>query len=203
MKLSIVSGSHRKNSQSLKVAQFVRQTLQREFSTLQIYLLDLGENPIPLWDEEMWTKSDKWQKIWLPHSQELASSQGFVFVTPEWSGMVPAGLKNFFLLCSHSELAHKPGLIVSVSSGYGGAYPVAELRMSSYKNTHICFIPEHVIVRKVETVLNSGDKPISKDDTYLRSRLGYAVKILHKYAEALVYVRESGLIDHKTYPYGM
>ena len=48
-------------------------------------------------------------------------------VSPEWNGMVPSMLTNFFLLCSNNELAHKPGLLVGVSSGTGGSYPVAEL----------------------------------------------------------------------------
>ena len=67
--------------------------------------------------------------------------------------MVPAGLKNFFLCFGRNELAHKPGLIVGVSSADGGVYPVAELRMSSYKNSRICYIPEQLIVRNVESVL--------------------------------------------------
>ena len=50
-------------------------------------------------------------------------------------------LLNIFLLCGNGEFSHKPGLIVSVSSGNGGAYPIAELRSSSYKNTHIMWIP--------------------------------------------------------------
>ena len=58
--------------------------------------------------------------------------------------------KNFFLICNKGELAHKPGLIVSISSGNGGAYPVSELRSSSYKNTHIMWIPEQIIIRNVE-----------------------------------------------------
>jgi hypothetical protein len=40
-------------------------------------------------------------------------------------------------------------LIIAVSGGAGGgAYPVAELRMSSYKNSRICYLPEHLIVRQ-------------------------------------------------------
>ena len=46
---------------------------------------------------------------------------------------MPAGLKNFFLLFGQNELGQKPALMVTVSSGDGGAYLVAELRMSTYK----------------------------------------------------------------------
>ena len=71
-------------------------------------------------------------------------------IAPEWHGQVPAGLKNFFLICGRAEVGHKPALITTVSSGDGGAYPVAELRMSSYKNNRICYIPEQLIIRNVE-----------------------------------------------------
>ena len=42
-------------------------------------------------------------------------------------------------------MAHKPGLIVTVSAGLGGSYPVTELRISSHKNTRLCYIPDHVL----------------------------------------------------------
>ena len=77
-----------------------------------------------------------------PISNKLASSDAFIVISPEWHGMAPAGLKNFFLMWGKGELAHKPALIITVSSGDGGSYPVAELRMSSYKNNRICFLPE-------------------------------------------------------------
>jgi predicted RNase H-like nuclease (RuvC/YqgF family) len=85
---------------------------------------------------------------------------------------------------------------------WGGAYPIAELRMSSYKNSRVCYIPEHVIVRQVEHVLNTPDS-ISVDDTRIRDRLAYAVKVLEEYAKALQSIRHSGVIDFATYPNGM
>ena len=72
--------------------------------------------------------------------------------------MVPAKLKNFLLYCSKDELAHKPALLVSVSAGLGGSYPIAELRISSYKNNRLCYLPENVIIRNIETFLNDKNK---------------------------------------------
>ena len=85
----------------------------------------------------------------------VAEFDELVVMSPEWSGMVPAGLKNFFLLCGADHLAHKPGLIVGVSASLGGSYPIAELRTSSYKNTRLCYIPDHVIVRNVGQMLKA------------------------------------------------
>jgi hypothetical protein len=115
--------------------------------------------------------------------------------------MAPAALKNFFLLCRSGEIAHKPACLVGVSAGVGGAYPIAELRMSSYKNTHVCYIPEQIVVRGVEDVLHDG--PQSDPERSLRARINYALGVLVAYGAALRAVRASGCIDLERYPYGM
>ncbi|KKL44680.1 hypothetical protein LCGC14_2363270, partial [marine sediment metagenome] len=95
----------------------------------QVYLFSLANNPLPLWQETIWEGDPEWAELLTPIAEELATSDAFVIVAPEWHGMAPAGLKNFFLMWGNGELAHKPALIVSVSSADGGSYPVAELRM--------------------------------------------------------------------------
>ena len=201
MKISIVAGSHRHESESARVARYVEKVL-RTTGADQTYLLSLSDNPLPLWDEGAWGDDPKWATLWLPIAAELSTSDGFVIVSPEWSGMVPAGLKNFFLLCGAGLLAHKPGLIVTVSAAVGGAYPVVELRTSSYKNTRICYIPDHVVVRNVGQMLK-GDQPSDEHDAAVRARIAYSLRVLTEYAKALTSVRASGAIDLKSFPYGM
>ena len=202
MKIAVISGSHRKNSQSNKISQYIIKELNSKLS-ISTHLISLSENPIPLMDEGFFNPEDvKWKQIWKPISDELQSSDGIIIVSPEWHGMVPAGLKNLLLLCSVKEFAHKPGLIVSVSAGVSGAYPINELRTSGYKNSRICYIPEHIIVRDCAHVLNH-DVPESPADEMIRSRISYALNILAEYSKALKSVRESGKLDHKTFPNGM
>ena len=204
MKITIISGSHRNNSQSLKVANYIKKTLQNEKLCDESWLFSLSGNPLPLWDEGIWEGDEAWQDLLEPISAELASSDGFIVIAPEWHGQVPAGLKNFFLLWGKGELAHKPALIVTVSSADGGAYPVAELRMSSYKNNRICYIPEQVIVRNVESVLNDNPEDNNQDtDAYFRGRFSYALKQLTEYAIALKQVRKTGATDLSVYKNGM
>ncbi|UJS25416.1 NAD(P)H-dependent oxidoreductase [Thiothrix winogradskyi] len=204
MKIMIISGSHRENSQSDKVARYIAQSLldNKQATTTEVF--SLAGNPLPLWDEGIWNGEAKWQALLNPLSEKLATSDGFVIIAPEWHGQVPAGLKNFFLLWGAGELAHKPALIVAVSSSDGGAYPVAELRMSSYKNNRICYIPEQLIVRNVESVLNADpiqNKP--EADSYFRERIVYAGGILCAYATALKSVRESGVTETAVFRFGM
>mgnify|MGYP005750370739 FL=1 len=204
MKISIISGSHRHDSQSEKVARHIRASLEQHGLCDATWLFRLAGNPLPLWDQGIWDGDPDWKARLEPLSQQLHESDAFVIVSPEWHGQVPAGLKNFFLLWGKGELAHKPALIVAVSSGDGGAYPVAELRMSSYKNNRICYIPEQIIVRNVEKVLN--DDPAQNNesaDAYFRDRIRYALTQLKEYAIALRQVRASGATDRSVYKNGM
>jgi NAD(P)H-dependent FMN reductase len=204
MKYGIIIGSHRKKSQSTKVGKFVANHLKKVDKTAKTYVLDLAGNPLPFWDEDRWKSGSKINKQWAPYSHQLKGCDAFVIVSPEWSGMVPAGLKNFFLHCDTNELAHKPALIVTVSAGRGGSYPVAELRMSSYKNTHICYIPEHVIVQNVKDVLNDTKLDESnKADAYIKKRLEYSLKVLREYGKAFSKISNNKVLDYKNYPYGM
>ncbi|HYX40007.1 MAG TPA: NAD(P)H-dependent oxidoreductase [Oligoflexus sp.] len=201
MKITILNGSSRKQSQSGKVARFIDAKL-REQAGVSPYYLNLENNPLPMWDESIWDSAEMWTKTWGPIKAELQTSDAFIFVVPEWSGMVPPAVKNFFLLCSHQELGHKPALIVTISSSRNGSYPVAELRMSSYKNTRLLYIPEHLIVRDVEKMFN-GATPESEDDKYLRLRLDYCLKLLQAYGRSMHELRASGVVDHKAFPNGM
>ena len=96
-------------------------------------------------------------------------------VVPEYGGMATPIAKNLFLLCDDGELFHKPGLIVSVSSGNGGAYPITELRSSSYKNTHIMWIPENIIIRNVEDYLPGSHGKLMPE--WIDNRVDYCLKL--------------------------
>ncbi len=202
MKIGIISGSHRSPSQSEKVADYLQQQLVK--ADTETWVFALANNPLPLWDQAIWDGDEAWSSRLAPLKQELAECDGFIIIAPEWHGQVPAGLKNFFLLFSRFELGHKPALITTVSSGDGGAYPVAELRMSSYKNNRICYLPEHLIIRNVESVLNEQDADNEAEaDAYFRARIDWALGLLDGYAGALTAMRDSTQIFHEDFGNGM
>ena len=205
MKIGVICGSHRRESQTEKVGRYIEHALLEQGHCEETYLFSLAGNPLPLWEESIWEGDPDWQKLMQPISAELASCDGFVVVAPEWHGMVPAGLKNFFLIWTGGgELAHKPALIVTVSFADGGSYPVAELRMSSYKNNRLCYLPEHLIIRHVDTVFN--EKPEDNKESaqqYFAERLDYCLRMLKEYALAFRQIRASGVTGLETYSSGM
>jgi len=204
MHITIVSGSHRVNSQSEKIARFIESNVNAEQSGSTAYLYSLANNPLPLWDQSVWGASEEWAARLDPLKEQLQKSDAFVIITPEWHGQVPAGLKNFFLLMSRKELGHKPALIIAVSSGAGGAYPIAELRMSSYKNNRICYIPEQLIIRDVEKVFNAKDDDNDqKSDKYYKKRLAWSLSILQEYGVAMKSMRNNIDVNHDDFSNGM
>jgi NAD(P)H-dependent FMN reductase len=199
MKISIISASHRKNSQSKKISGFLQNNLFKIDTKLNTNILDLADFNLPLWAPEKKDGKGIWGETWNSISENLNNSDGFVLVVPEYGGMATPVAKNIFLLCGNGELAHKPGLIVSVSSGNGGAYPISELRSSSYKNTHIMWIPENIIIRNVEE-FNPGahGKYIPE---WLDNRIDYVLKLLLTYASTMKPIRE--IVNRKDFGNGM
>ncbi len=208
MKISIISGSHRNPSQSEKVARYLEKTLSNDFDDIEPWVYTLADNPLPLWDQTLWEDNKEWNQRLAPIKQQLTESDAFIIISPEWHGQVPAGLKNFFLMFNRFELGHKPALIVAVSSADGGAYPVAELRMSSYKNNRLCYIPEQLILRNIEKILNENAEGTDENtderaDAYFKERISWALGILRGYAVALKSMRESTEIHHDKFGNGM
>ncbi|MCY1288057.1 NADPH-dependent FMN reductase [compost metagenome] len=197
LNFAIVAGSSRVNSQSAKIGRFLRQRLidLGHTSEAQSQVIDLGQHPLPLWPAE---HSGPWSQ----YAEVLQAADAVIVIAPEWHGMAGPAIKNFFLYASKTELAHKPGLLVGVSSGIGGAYPISELRASGYKNCRLCYIPEHLIVRHAEKVLNDAEAA-SEDDARLRARIDYDLDILVKYAHALQPVRAAIDLANPAFANGM
>ena len=77
--------------------------------------------------------------------------------------------------------------------------------MSGYKNNRLCWLPEHLIVQHAEGSMSlpDGSADLSKEDTAIRARARYDLRLLAEYAKALAAVRASGVVDHKTFRNGM
>lgn len=201
LNIVVIAGSGRPKSESRRVSDAVCRLLRQ--AGCGVGLVDLHVLNLPFWDEAS-TLDAEWRKAhWLPVSQRLAAADGFVVVTPEWDGMVPPQLKNFFVFCDDCELAHKPGLIVSVADGLSGSYPVSELRMSSYKNTFIVWLPVHVIIRNVTKLALSREAGQPEEALKVMTRLENGLEILTAYAAALADVRRSGQAALTAHQFGM
>ena len=191
MKISIISGSNRKNSQSERVSSIIKDECEKN-EQISANILSLYKENIPLWSE---SGLGDFEKRWQVLSDMLSDSDGFVFVVPEWHGMVPPHVKNLLLTAGTKVLWHKPGLIVTLSSATGGAYPAMELRGSTQKNSHICWIPEQIVIRNVKNWYPTPNNEIYK-------RLLVALRVLLVYADLMRVVRQR-IADDEHFDFGM
>ena len=199
MKISIISASHRTNSQSKKVSDLLHKDLLNLESDLSVFSLDLSDVLLPFWSHDKKNGKGVWGEVWNSISDNLNKSDGFILVLPEYGGMATPAAKNIFLLCGNGEFAHKPGLIVSVSSGNGGAYPIAELRSSSYKNTHLMWIPENIIIRNVEEF--NPEEHGKNIPEWLDDRINYVLRLFLAYTSNMKPLRE--MVNRKDFGNGM
>ena len=198
MKVVIVSGSNRKGSESARVAQFLEQRV-KAVSKLESHVIDLYETPFSVSpDDNYFGKKDaNFKKI----SDLIESCDALILITPEWGGSASPMLRALLIFIG-KPASYKPALLVGVSAGRGGAFPISELKAAGNKNNFITFLPEYLIFRDVEGMLK-GDHSGSEEEKYIRDRSDYAIKLLEAFAKALQEVRRSGVVDLEKYPYGM
>ncbi len=202
MNITIICWSHR-TAGSYKAADFVETRLQDKW--ISINRINLSETTLPLRSEDRRdATSDISQNILNPIRETLAKSDAFVIISPERSGMAAPGLKNFFLIASKQyEFAHKPALLVWVSSGTWWAYPLAELRMSSYKNTKITYLPDHVLVRDIDNILHDHTMWEDQNDSRIKHRIDRSLDMLLAYSKALWDMRRDTQVELMKHTNGM
>lgn len=197
-RFAIVSGSHKISGASDRIATHLAGLVSSHISDGEANIISLAE--LPFWDEGMWGAAEletNWS-AWRPIAEALRNADALIIVAPEYGGMVPPRLTNFLLLCTGEEIGHKPALAVGVSASRGGAYPITQLRSFAYKNNHVCWIPDHLIVRNLDT----NPTPFVEGSFEGQFAI-YCVRLLDAYASALKTVRQCGVIDYERYPYGM
>ena len=188
----IFACSHRRESNSAKVASYAARALRERGCEAEVF--DHGKTPLPVWTPELATGAGDGAVSGL--REQASRADAFVCVVPEYSGMAAPAFKNIILMMSDVHMGHKPALLVGVSAGMGGAYPIAELRMSSYKNTRLLWIPENVLVRFADSFAQD-----EKDETV--QRVNYALDLLVEYARLLQPLRSSPVVGAKPYPFGV
>ncbi len=189
MRLMIIAGGMRHPSGSRRAADFVQQKVLENQIFDRIDLLDLGQTPLPLWDEGVWRGDEKWKKILDPLRKRMQAADAYVLVAPEYNGMASPALKNFTLFFDERITGHKPALVIAVTSeAHNGQYPVADLHAFGAKNTKWIYIPDHLIYRNIGQLITEN---LQMTDTLLRERTLFSLRELALYARALEQVRQN------------
>lgn len=205
-RIAIISGSHRPTGNSPRIARVVEKNLQS--SGHETYLLDLAITDLPYWDEGMWGKeglAEKWKTAWQPIADEMTKAEALVIVCPEYHGNIPSKLMNLILLLGNGPIvAHKPALLIGVSSSGGGAYPVESLRATAAKNNRMVFLPEHLLVRNADNMfVENPPEEHAKSNDWIQERLTWVLPMLVAYAKGLAEVRATTQTTHPKFANGM
>ena len=198
MNCLIISCSHRSNSNSLRISKIIEQRVHMLNSQCQ--LVDLAQLQLPMWHEELWQTESDSAKIVAPFQQAVTEADALVWVVPEYAGMATPIAKNAMLMLDAKMVGHKPALLVSVSAGPAGSYPIAELRLSSFKNNRLLWIPDHLIIRYADQFKEPFEEPLHQQAS---KRLSYGLKLLHEYSVAMKIVRQSGILAEQPFANGL
>jgi len=122
MRIEIISGSPRTNSETKRIALHLKSWLENN-TDHEIGLIDLQEwNLPPL--QSVFMSIDKTPEEFRPLSKRIFNADAFILVSPEYNGSYSPALKN--LLDHFPKRHHKPFGIVTASPGAMGGIRAAQ-----------------------------------------------------------------------------
>jgi NAD(P)H-dependent FMN reductase len=128
-RISVIVGSVRPNRFAIKPANWIADRL-RQHSSVDTRILDLTDYPLPMYEEPFPPaypgRPPFTNEIVIRWTAEIAASDGFVIVTPEYNHGYPPVLKNA-LDYVYAEWNRKPVAFISYGE-VSGARSVSQLR---------------------------------------------------------------------------
>lgn len=115
--------SSRKDSLNKKLILCAQKILSGQFSDSNFEVLQINDFNFPIFDEDLETKSGIPENV-NSLSQKISNSQGIIFSTPEYNGMMPAIFKNLIDWVSRVRplpWSEKQILLLGASPGALGA----------------------------------------------------------------------------------
>lgn len=151
--ITIISGTNRPGSNTLKVAKYYQDALAKKGE--QSNLLSLTELPDTMIASDLYgNRSAEFETI----QQLIIKSQKFVFIIPEYNGSFPGVLKVFIDACTFPDSFYdKKACLVGISSGkYGNIRGIDHFGgVCSY--LHLNVLPLRLHIPAIKTELDEND----------------------------------------------
>lgn len=147
MNYTIISGTNRHGSRTLKVAQQYRDILRNkgiEASLVSLEGLDLNQKSAFLSQLE--------QEVLIPTDK-------FIFVLPEYNGSFPGSLKTMIDLSDYKKVwPGKKALLTGISTGRAGNLRGMDHLSGSLSYLHVAVHPNKLPISMVDKLLNGSDQ---------------------------------------------
>lgn len=158
--VTIISGTNRPGSNTLKVAKYYQKTLSEK--GLEANIFSLEQLPDTLISSDLYGKrSPEFESI-----QELMTKTSkFLFIIPEYNGSFPGVLKTFIDACQFPDSFYdKKAALVGISSGkYGNIRGIDHFGgVCSY--LHLNVLPLRIHISTIKMELNELEG-LFKEDT--------------------------------------
>ena len=95
MKITIVAGSPRLESVTVRVAYFLEKLFKEKYPQHEFTLLELRKHQIPL-IQKVWTKPEDVPAEFKDLANAITHTDAFVLLTPEYNGSMSSALRNLF-----------------------------------------------------------------------------------------------------------
>ena len=133
--VTIISGTNRKDSNTLKVSKLAKKFLKK--IGVETQLIDLAEIPEEIFSRDHYNNPHKNFKI---YQDMILNCSGILSIVPEYNGSFPGILKYFIDLLKFPEsLREKPAGFIGLAAGsFGGIRAIEHLAMVfQYREAHI------------------------------------------------------------------
>ncbi|WP_316751019.1 NAD(P)H-dependent oxidoreductase [Pedobacter gandavensis] len=158
--VTIISGTNRPGSNTLKVSKYYQKVLAEKGLESQVFSLEaLPDNLIA--SDLYGKRSPEFEPI----QEMMTKTSKFLFVIPEYNGSFPGVLKTFIDACQFPDSFYdKKAALVGISSGkYGNIRGIDHFGgVCSYLHLHV--LPLRIHISIIKTELNELDE-IFKEDT--------------------------------------
>lgn len=170
----IISGTNRKNSKSLEVAQLV----QKEFSQVgkETHIIDLCDLPFDTLHTANYGANVP-PKI-ADIVKLLNKAEGLYLVVPEYNGSFPGVLKYFVDYFSYPEtFEYRPVAFTGLGWRFGGLRPVEHLQqVFNYRNAFV--YPDRLFIQNAPNVVQNGAIGDEKQVQVLKRQVAGFVKFV-------------------------
>ena len=154
MNIAVIQGSPRSESNSLKVAQFLSESLMSR-PGLKTTLVNLKDLNFPNFDDH--GELNQAQQL----QKALLSADGILFVFPEYNGGMPGAMKNA-LDYFRAEYNLKPMAATTVSAGPFGGINAWHAFHSWALYVGGILLPNNLKVSNVSSLFNEKGEPVEK-----------------------------------------